>query len=306
MSATTSAPRTSDIRHVANVAFLRRLQGAMGENHLALFAKGLAYGGVFAVVPILALLVLLLGIFGAVDLVNRAIVELAPILPADMLDLVDTQLTKVATTNESTAFGFGAVVSAAVALWGASGAMRSMTEALNAVHGIEQDTRSAVVRFGMSFLLAIGAIVLLGLVFALMVVGGGAAELVFGVVGAPGAADTWNIVRWPILLVVAWLGIALLYRFGPAQRVGHGIATPGTLIATTGWLGFSALFSWYAGGIGSVDGSWGAVAGVIVFLLYLQYSGLIILLGAQVDVLLAHDPSGRGLVQRLRDGLQRA
>ncbi|MCW2956025.1 MAG: ribonuclease [Thermoleophilia bacterium] len=306
MAAPPSAPRTSDIRHVANVAFVKRLQAALAENHLMMFAKGLAYGGVFAVVPILALLVLLLGVFNAVELVNTAMAELRPVLPADVLELIDTQLTNVATTDASGAFGVGAIISALVALWGASGAMRSMTEALNVVHGLEVDSRSAVVRFGMSFLLAIGAIILLSLVLVIMVVGGGAADLVFDIVDAPGAAGTWNIVRWPVLVVVAWLGIALLFRFGPAKRVGHGLATPGTLIATAGWISFSALFSWYVGGIGSVDGSWGAVAGVIVFLLYLQYSGLIILLGAQVDVLLAHDPSGRGFVQRAKDALARA
>jgi membrane protein len=276
----------------------------MGSNHLGMFAKGLAYGGVFATIPMIALLVLLLGVFNAVDLVQRAVDELGNVLPDDVLGLLETQLTSVATTDSSGTFGIGAVVSAAIALWGASGAMRSVTEALNAVHDIDQDRRSIVVRFGMSFLFAIGAIVMLAAVLAVIVVGGGAADQLFDVLGIPGAAATWNVVRWPILVVLAWLGIAILYRFGPAERVGHGIATPGTLIATGGWIGFSLLFSWYVGGIGSLDAAWGAVAGVVVFLLYLQYSGLIILVGAQIDVLLAHDPSGRGLRERMKDALR--
>jgi membrane protein len=47
---------------------------------------------------------------------------------------------------------------------------------------------------------------------------------------------------------------------------------------------FSVVFSWYVGGVGSVDATWGSVAGIIVLLLYLQYAGLIVLLGALIDV----------------------
>jgi membrane protein len=73
-----------------------------------------------------------------------------------------------------------------------------------------------------------------------------------------------------------------------------GLLTPGTLVATFGWVGFSALFSWYIGGIGDMSATWGSVAGIIVFLLYLQYTGLIVLLGALIDVQLwdqDHPPS---------------
>lgn len=278
------SPRLDEIRDVARVGFLRGLVTRMGELNLQTYAAALAYGAVFAIVPMLALLVLLLGIFDATDLVSRAIGQLGAVLPPDVTNLIDTQLTNVATSHDDQAFGFGAVVSALVALWGAMGAMKRVMQALNVVHRTPE-TRPFVRQNLVALALAVGAIVTLTITVGVIALGGEAAERVFAVVGLDDtAAAVWTILRWPVLLVVAWFGIAAAYRFAPATRQAGGFATPGTLVAVVGWLAFSALFSWYVGGVGSMDATWGSVAGIIVFLLYLQYAGLIVLLGALVDV----------------------
>lgn len=287
------APRAREIKDVADVGFLKSLLARMGELHLTTFAAGLAYGAVFSLVPMLVLLVTLLGIFRAQDLVDRAIDQLGTALPADATQLIATQLTSITASRDTGSFGVGAAISVLVALWGASGAMRRVMEALNVVHRVEEN-RSFVSKLLQSVLLAIGAIIILSATVLVIVVGGDVADRVFDVIGLSGGAATWNVVRWPLLLVISWFGIALAYRFAPASRQVGGILTPGTLFATFGWLGFSALFSWYIGGIGDMSATWGSVAGVIVFLLYLQYTGLIVLLGALIDVQLwdrEHPPS---------------
>jgi membrane protein len=206
------------------------------------------------------------------------------VLPDDATDLIDEQLTSVAATNDQGGFGIGAVVSALVALWGASGAMRRVMEALNVVHRSEE-TRSFGRKLIVSVTLAVGAIVIIVATLVVAVLGGEAASRVFEVIGLGEAAeDVWAIVRWPILLVLAWAGIAGAYRFAPATRQVGGLLTPGTIFATVGWVLFSVLFSWYVSGIGDMSAAWGSVAGVIVLLLYLQYAGLIVLLGALIDV----------------------
>lgn len=288
-----------EITRVATPAFLKRLGAAIGEHHITAFAAGLAYGAVFALVPVIALLVLLLGVFGAVDLVARTIDELRPLLPADMLQLVEEQLLRAADTTKSGAFGIGAVVSAAVALWGASGAVRRIMEALNVVHGVDE-TRSFIVKTVTSLVLALGAIVLIVASLVVVVVGGGAAERVFSVIGlGDGAADAWSYLRWPALFVLLWIGVAGIYRFAPAARQTGGVFTPGTAIATIGWVGFTALFSIYVGVAGNFSASWGALAGMVVLLLYLQYVGIIILTGALVDVLLFDDARPVSRLRRL-------
>lgn len=289
------APRLRDARAILSIDFLKKLSAGVGAHHLPTFAAGLAYGAVFAILPMLALLVTLLGLFHAVDLVERAIEELQPVLPADVMDLVSTQLRAVAESSSDNAIGKGALISVAVALWGASGAMRRVMEALNVVHHIEE-TRPYVRKMLVSFVLAIGAIIFVAVSLVVVVVGGGVADRSFDVIGlGDGAAELWSSVRWLVLLALTWLAIAAAYRFAPAVRQRGGIATPGTFIATIGWLGFSAAFSWYVGRLGNFDAAWGAVAGIIVLLLYVQYAGLIILVGALIDVLLydADRPASR-------------
>lgn len=284
-SAAAGSPHAREITDVASVGFVKRLVAAMGEHHLAAFASALAYGAVFAVLPILALLVLLLGLFDAAELIDRSLVELRGVLPAEALTLIDGQLA-VLTRSDEGGLGFGVLISALVALYGASGAMRRVMEALNVVHAAEE-TRGFVRRLLVSVALALGAIATIVVAMTITVVGGSFASHLFDVVGlGETAADVWAVAKWPALLAVIWLAVALLYRFAPASRQVGGIATPGTLIATAGWVAFSLAFSLYVGSIGNMGDTWGTAAGVIVFLLYVQYTGLIILLGAQVDVLL--------------------
>jgi membrane protein len=284
MTQVAGSPRAREIKDVAQVRFIRGVVKRMGELHLSAYAAGLAYGAVFALVPMLALLVLLLGLFNAVDLVDRAMAELRTVLPAEMTKLLRDQLTSIAKTNNDGGLGVGVFVSAGVAIWGASGAMRRVMEALNVVHRAEE-TRSFVRKLGVSVAMALGAIVLIVATLLVTVIGGAVATRVFGVIGLGStAAAAWTWVRWPIMLVLAWAGIAGAYRFAPCTRQVGGLATPGTIFATVGWVLFSVVFSWYVGGVGSVDATWGSVAGIIVLLLYLQYAGLIVLLGALIDV----------------------
>lgn len=278
------APRARELRHVTEVGFVRTLIRHTGELHLPAYAAGLAYGAVFALVPMLALLVTLLGVFNATGLVAEAMFQLGAVMPADAAELIDQQLTSIATTHDQGSFGVGAVVSALVALWGASGAMRRIMEALNVVHRAEE-TRSFVRKLGVSLAMALGALVIIVVTLLVVVLGGDAASRVFEVVDLDETAkDAWLVLRWPVLLVFAWAGIAGAYRFAPATRQVGGLLTPGTIFAVLGWVLFSAVFSWYVSGIGDMSATWGSVAGVIVFLLYLQYAGLIVLLGALIDV----------------------
>jgi membrane protein len=260
------------------------------ENHLLAFSGALAYGTVFALAPILVLIVLSLGVFGAEDLVLRAITELRPLLPAQMLDLLETQLTKLVQTDQSAELGTGLAISALVAIWGASGGMRRMIEALNAINRVEE-RRRAISRLGLSVILALGEIVLVVLSLAVVVIGDDVAERVFAVVGLGSeAAEIWDTVRWPVLVVFLWIGIVLVYRIGPDQRKIDRVITPGTVIAAGGWALFTAGFSFYVGAA-DLFSAWGAIAGALILLLYLQYVSLIILLGAQIDVIIAERTS---------------
>lgn len=301
MTQVSGAPRTRDVRHVADFGFVRGVVKHAGELNLMAYAGGLAYGAVFALVPMLVLLVLLLGVFNATGLVSQAMAQLEGVLPSDAVSLIDRLLTTVAETNDTGSFGVGVVISALVALWGASGAMRRLIEALNVVHRSE-DSRSFFGRLAVSVAMALGAIVIIVVTLLVTVLGGGAASTVFQIFGLGETAENvWLVARWPVLLVLAWAGIAAAYRFAPVTRQVGGLLTPGTIFAVVGWVLFSLAFSWYVGGIGNFSAVWGSIAGVIVFLLYLQYAALIVLVGALIDVeLFERQRPTRGLRRWLR------
>ena len=278
------APRMHDLRELRRMAFLKELVGGIGSQHLSAYAAALAYGGVFAIIPLIAVLVTMLGLFNATTLVDRAVNDLRGVVPGDVLALLDTQLSQVASTDQQGALGIGAVISVLVALWGLSGAMRRMMEALNVVEGSDPDPRPFVRRYAVSIGLALGAVLLIIAALLVIVVGGGIADSLFSFVGlGDTAATVWNILRWPAFLLLALVGIGLLYRVGSGTRTYGNVITPGALFATVGWVTFSALFSWYVQSLGSFDAAWGAVAGVVVFLLYMQYTGMILLVGALLD-----------------------
>ncbi len=301
-SRSSRAPRLRHLAAVLDRSFLRELLSTMGKLNLQTFAVGIAYGAVFALVPMIVLLVLLLGAFGAQDLADRAITQLAEVIPADATDLVREQINSAIRSTGAGTVGVGAMVSIGIALWGASGAMRTVINALNVVHRVEEG-RSFVKNVAVSIALAIGAIVTIAVTIAVIVLGDEVARTVFDILGIGGAADAWNAIRWPLLVLIAWAAVAATYRFAPASRICGGFATPGTVVATLGWVGFSVLFSWYVGNIATLNATWGSVASVIVLLLYLQYTALIVLLGALVDVVLddrGHEVAGlRRYVRRL-------
>lgn len=278
------APRMGDLRQLTHMSFLKQVGAGIGANHLTAYASALAYGAVFAIVPLIAVLVSLLGVFNAVGLVSRAMDELRGVMPADVLSLLDTQLSQVADSHHSGTLGIGAIISVLVALWGVSGAMRRMMEALNVVEGSDPDPRSKVKRYAVSLALAVGAVVLIVAALLVIVVGGGIADRLFSIIGiGDTAATVWSVLRWPAFVLLALVGVGLLYRSASGTRTYRNVITPGALVGTFGWVAFTALFSLYVRSAGSFDAAWGAVAGVIVFLLYAQYTGMILLIGALVD-----------------------
>lgn len=284
------APRLRELATLADLAALRRLARLASEHHLPAFAAGLAYGAVFALLPIMLLLVLLLGVFGAVGLVERSIEEIDGALPSDVIDLLRDQLLIVARTDHD--LGSGVLVSAIVAIWGASGAMRRVMEALNVVHGVEEG-RSFVRRIATSVVLALGAIFLFAVAAAVIALGGGVTEHVFEALGiGRDAAPIWDALRWPVLVIMTWLVIAGAYRFAPARRHVGGLLTPGTVLATAAFVVFTIIFSWYVGSVGGLGAAWGSLAGIVLFLLYIQYAGLVVLAGAQLDAFLVAERSG--------------
>jgi membrane protein len=105
---------------------------------------------------------------------------------------------------------------------------------------------------------------------------------------------TWNILQWPVLLVFVLSAFGLVYYFAPDVQQRFRFVTPGSITALVGWLAFSLLFSLYVNNFGSYNKTYGALAGLAVFLLYTYYSAFILLVGAEINqVIEQHAPEGK-------------
>ncbi|MER6181994.1 YihY/virulence factor BrkB family protein [Streptomyces sp. NPDC001652] len=260
------------------------LRGALREfkdDELTDRAAALTYYGVLSLFPALLVLVSLLGITGksATDTVLANIKKFAPGSARDIITRAVEQLQSNA--------GVGSVmalVGIALAVWSASGYVAAFIRAANAVYDMPEGRpvwKILPVRIGVTVVLMV-----LSVVSALIVVFTGALARQAGT--ALGIGDTaltvWSIAKWPVLVVLVTVMIAILYWACPNAKVkGFRWITPGSFLALVIWMIASAAFAFYVANFASYNKTYGTMAGVIVFLVWLWISNLAILLGLEFD-----------------------
>lgn len=277
---------------------LKKTFEQMQKEHLGAFAGSLAYRGLFAIFPFIAFLVSTLGFFGATDLVYKFIDRLKATLPAQAITLLRGQAEKLE-AGDNAAFGFAALASIFVALYGVSGAFRAIMEAMNVMYSVEE-TRTFPKKYLISIGIALGVIALLLTALILIVAGPTIGGVVANAVGlGPIFRWTWNILQWPILILFVMLAFALVYYYAPDVEQRFKFITPGSLVAIVLWLLFSGLFSLYVN-LSNLGATYGTIAGVVALMLYLYWSSFILLLGAEVNQIVEDaSPEGKDTGERV-------
>ncbi|MEV0601902.1 YihY/virulence factor BrkB family protein [Streptomyces sp. NPDC050315] len=273
-------------------AVLRGTVKEFKDDELADRAAALTYYGVLSLFPAMLVLVSLLGIAGesAVRQTMDTIQQLAPGSVRQVLINAVEQLQGNA--------GIGslvAVVGLLVALWTASGYVAAFIRSSNVVYDVAEGRPIWKV---LPLRLALTAVLmLLAVVSALIVVfTGGLAQQVGSALGVGDTALTvWAIAKWPVLVILVTTMIAFLY-WGAPNAKGRGIrwVTPGSFLALVIWLLASAGFAVYVGNFASYNKTYGTLAGVIVFLVWLWITNLAILLGLEFDAELARERAAAG------------
>ena len=278
------------------VDFFKLTYKEMNEDHVMAFAGNLTYKGLFAVFPFFTFLLSLLGLFNATDLVNTMVDELSGVAPQSATEFVEGQLLGITQSQAESAFTFGAIVSILLALWGVSGAFRSVMEAMNVMYEVEEDRPFWKV-YGLSIFMSLAVVVLLVGALVLVIFGESIGVAVADLVGLGAVfATLWSIVQWPVVALVVLFAFALIYYFAPAAKQRFRWISPGSIVAFVFWLAFSLLFSLYASTFGgdSYNETYGSLAGVIILMLYVYYSALIMLVGAEMNQVVEwHIPGGK-------------
>jgi membrane protein len=270
------------------VDFFKLTYKEMNEDHVMAFAGNLTYKGLFAIFPFFTFLLSLLGLFNATDLVNTMVDKLSGIVPQSATKFVEGQLLSITQSQAESAFTFGAIISILLALWGVSGAFRSVMEAMNVMYEVEED-RAFWKVYGLSIFMSLAVTVFLVGALVLVIFGESIGVRVADLVGLGSVfATLLSIVQWPVVALVVLF--ALIYYFAPAARQRFRWISPGSILAFVFWL----IFSLYASLAGSYNETYGSLAGVIILLLYVYYSALIMLVGAEINQVIEwHIPGGK-------------
>ncbi len=262
-------------------AALKRAAREFKHDHLNDVAAGLTYYAVLSVVPGLVVMIAVLGLIGK-HTASDVIHQVSSVAPGSSAKFVRS-LIEQAQAHKSGA-GVGAVLGIIVALWSASGYVAAFRRASNRIYGIGEGRplwKTTSSRIGVTIL----AVVFLFVSAVIVVVSGPIAQEVGNIVGAGSTAVlVWNIVKWPVLLILVSILLAVLYWASPNAKVG-GIkwVSPGGVIATLIWIVISALFAVYVTTFASYDKTYGPLAGIIIFLVWLWLTNIAVLLGAQVN-----------------------
>lgn len=252
-------------------------------------ASQVAYNTVFAIPPLLILLVTIAAIVNSTtgiavtETLHRAIANHAPGSTKPLLD----QLVTNAIDNASAgAVSIGAAIALVLTLWGASGGLGSLIDAFNGAYEVK-DSRNFIRKRALiiGLTVATGLFVIAAVVLPLFAhrIGGWVADAV----GLGSIFTTaWSAGSWVIAFIFIAFVLALLYYFGPDVQVSWQWVSPGSLVASLLWLvaivGFRVYLMFSNPGNG-----YGAAGSVLVLLFFLWLSALIFILGAEINAVLA-------------------
>jgi membrane protein len=246
-------------------------------DNVPLMAAGMAYYAFLAIFPAIIAAVLLYSFFADPATIAAQLDALGSAIPADIKKTLTDQIGLAAGNGK---VGFGAVIAILIALFSASGGMSNLMTAVNIAYD-EEETRGFVKKRLVALALTVGAIVFFLIVVSLVAV----LPIVLGFLGTSGiVAFLIQAARWLLIVVVISVALAVLYRVAPDRdapkirwvSVGAGIATLLWIIASVG-------FSIYVSQFGSYAKTYGAIAGIVILLLWLFITAYAILLGAEIN-----------------------
>jgi membrane protein len=279
MNASPTGP--TDLRKRSWLGVLKRTVSEFQDDNLTDWAAALTYYGVLAIFPALIVLVSVLGLIG--DSATQPLIDnVGSVAPGPAEEIFTSAIENI--QGSQGAAGVFFVIGLLAAIWSASGYIAAFMRASNAIYDIEEGRpiwKTLPVRVGLTVLL----MVMTAISAVAVTVSGGLAKQVGDVVGVGDTAvQAWNLAKWPVLLLVVSLIFAVLYWAAPnVKQPGFRWISPGGLLAVLGWVIASAAFAFYVSKFGSYNKTYGALAGPIVFLVWLWISNIVILLGAEFN-----------------------
>jgi membrane protein len=267
----------------------RTFKESLADDIMSLSAQ-LAYYFFLSLFPALLFLVSLASFFPVANLMDETVRYLGGVAPPDVISFLLEQIHKISESDDGGILTFAFLFT----IWSSSGAMSSIISTMNAAYDIQESRpwwKTRLIAIGLTVGLALFILVS----FALVIAGPTLGERLASMLQlGPAFAWTWKILQWPVVFVLVVTAIGFIYYYAPDAEQDWVWITPGALLATLLWLVISLAFKVYLANWGNYNETYGALAGVIILLLWLYLSGLAILAGAELNAEIEHaSPYGK-------------
>lgn len=264
------------------------------EDRVLAVAGGVVFFGLLAMFPAISALVSFYGLFAKGASISDHLAAIAGVVPQEAFSIIQEQITRLVSKGDAK-LSFGFIFGLGLALWSANAGMKALMDALNVVYD-EKEKRGFIKLNLVSLCFTLGAIAALLAAIAFVVV----FPLLLNRLGLGSFAETliW-ILRWPALLVLVLLGLAILYRYGPSRTEPKWEwVTVGSLFAAIAWLAGSAALSLYLEKFANYDETYGSLGAAIGLMTWMWMSVIVILVGAELNSEIEHQTARDSTIGR--------
>jgi membrane protein len=287
------APKGADPKPTTGGTLKRTLK-EFSEDNLTDWAAALTYYGVLALFPAIVALLSIIGLIADPKTITDA---LTAVLPGGAADTVKPVIDQLASSQ---AAGFGLVLGLVGAIWSASGYVGAFTRAANVVYETPEGRKVWKLK-PLQLLVTLIGVLFAAVIVAMVVLSGPIVEAIGRGIGLNDTVLTiWNIAKWPVIVLLVALMIAVLYYSTPNVKLrGFKWVSPGAGVALLVWAVASALFAFYVANFGNYNKTYGTLAGVIIFLVWFWLTNVAILFGIELDAEIER-------TKELKEGVPRA
>jgi membrane protein len=253
------------------------------DDEMSTYASALAYQMLFSLFPFILFLIALIGFLHLPDFFSWLRLQSELVLPPQALEQVNPVIDQLQQSK-----GGLLSVGIVIALWTASAGVRLMMSAMNAAYDVVEG-RPAWKRFPLSIIYTVGIAGMLLIAAALMVLGPQVMSWIAAQVGLEYFIVTlWTIARWPVIVILLMVAVALIYYVMPDVKQEFRFITPGSVLAVVVWIIASLGFGLYVKEFANYNAMYGSIGAIIVLLLYFYISAAVLLLGAEMNAVIEH------------------
>ncbi|MBD1600196.1 YihY/virulence factor BrkB family protein [Pseudomonas typographi] len=271
------------MRHLPLKTLMVRTVKEFVDDEMSTYASALAYQMLFSLFPFILFLISLVGFLHLPDFFGWLRTQASLVLPPQALDQVNPVIDQLQ-QSQGGLLSFGILV----ALWTASSGVRLLMSAMNAAYDVPEQ-RPIWKRLPLSVLYTIGIAGMLLSAAALMVLGPQVMTWIAQRIGIEAFIVTlWTLARWPVVIVLMMMAVALIYFVMPDVKQQFRFITPGSMLAVVVWIVASVGFGIYAKSFSNYNAMYGSIGAIIVLLLYFYISAAVLLFGAEMNAVIEH------------------